>query len=224
MKTVVFDIETVGMEFSQLDQYSREYFLKFSEQEEIENVHDSLSFYPLTAAVVAIGMMDVQTGEGAVYFQDKGRGLGKTQYNSFHLHPCDELMILKNFWKQLRHYDAFVTFNGRMFDCPFIMIRSIVYGLRIERNLLPYRYSNQEHIDLADQLSFYGCLSRKFPLHLWCKTFGIPSPKEDGISGLEVQNLFRQEQYLRIARYCSQDVVATKLLYDRWLESLAQAS
>ncbi len=221
MKTVVFDIETVGCEFSRLDAISQEYLLKFSEPEECEGVHNSLSFYPLTAEVVAIGMMDAQTQEGAVYFQDNGLGLEKIKHGSFYLHPGDERAILANFWKQLRHYDAFVTFNGRMFDGPFLMIRSAVRGLKVERNLVPYRYSAEEHVDLADQLSFYGCLARKFPLHLWCRAFQIPSPKESGVTGLQVADLFRRGEYVKIAQYCSDDVLATKRLYDAWKESFS---
>jgi hypothetical protein len=86
MNTVVFDIETVGMDFSQLDKQSQEYFLKFSDEEDIEKVCDSMSFYPLTAKIVAIAMMDAQTEEGAVYFQDNNSGLEKSRYGQFHLH------------------------------------------------------------------------------------------------------------------------------------------
>lgn len=221
MKTVIFDIETVGCEFSQLDHFTQEYFLKFSEDEEVQKVQDSLSFYSLTAQIVAIAMMDAKTGDGAVYFQDNDMGFKKSRHGDFHLHPCDEKSILSNFWKQLRHYDSFVTFNGRMFDGPFVMIRSVINHLKVERNLVPYRYSATEHIDLADQLSFYGCSSRKFPLHMWCKSFGIESPKESGVTGLDVKGLFHQGHYERIAQYCSDDVVATKKLYDIWCKSFA---
>lgn len=219
MKTVIFDIETVGCDFSQLDDFSREYFLKFSEAEEIEKVQDSLSFYPLTAQVVAIGMVDAETQKGAVYFQDNGRGLGKIKKGEVYFHACDERGILENFWRQIQRYDSFVTFNGRMFDCPFVMIRSAVHRLKIMRNLLPYRYSAVEHVDLADQLSFHGCLARKFPLHAWCRVFGIPSSKANGITGLQVKELFYRECYFDIAQYCLDDVMATRNLYLRWKES-----
>jgi hypothetical protein len=63
----------------------------------------------------------------------------------------------------------------------------------------------------------------QFPLHLWCRTFGIPSPKEEGISGLAVKDLFRRGEYLTIARYCCDDVTATKMLYDRWRECFQAA-
>lgn len=221
MKAVVFDIETVGCDFNRLDCMSQEYFLKFAEQEDIQRVSDSMNFYPLTAQIVAIGMMDGQSREGAVYFQDEGSGIRKYKDGPFCFYAGDERWILENFWRQLRRYDVFVTFNGRMFDCPFVMIRSAVHMLRVERNLVPYRYSADQHVDLADQLSFYGCMSRRFPLHMWCRAFGIPSPKESGVSGLDVKELFLRQRYREIAGYCSHDVVATGQLYDRWKAAFA---
>ena len=68
---IVFDVETVGHDFETLDQFSQDYFLKFAENEEqIEEAKQSLNFFPLTAQIVAIGMLDVETEEGAVYYQN----------------------------------------------------------------------------------------------------------------------------------------------------------
>ena len=67
---------------------------------------------------------------------------------------------------------------------------------------MPNRY-NGVHIDLLDQLTFYGASRRKFSLDMWCKTFGIKSPqKEEGITGYDIKNLFADKRYLDIARYC----------------------
>lgn len=219
MDAVVFDIETVGVEFPELDELSQEYFLRFHDAEEFGCVEDSLSFYPLTAQIVAIAMMDARTEEGAVYFQDASAASSKFTQGKFHFHPLGEQEMLRFFWKKLGCYSSFVTFNGRMFDCPFIMVRSAVHGLRVQRNLVPYRFAANEHIDLADQFSFYGASAKKFPLHMWCRAFGIPSPKESGVTGLDVKDLFRQNECVKIARYCADDVVATKRLYDRWQAS-----
>lgn len=81
---------------------------------------------------------------------------------------------------------------------------------------MPYRYSPMDHVDLLDLLTFYDALRRRFSLHMWCKAFGIPSPKEDGMSGLQVKDNFSKGKYLDIARYCVRDVVATKELYRNW--------
>ena len=71
MPTIIFDIETVGQDFESLDEISKEYFLRFAKtDEEIALAKDSLSFYPLTAQVVTIGMLEAETNTGFVYFQN----------------------------------------------------------------------------------------------------------------------------------------------------------
>ena len=96
------------------------------------------------------------------------------------------------------------------------MIRSAIHQIRASKNLSPYRYAHTTHIDLADQLSFYDALRRKFSLHMWCKAFGIESPKDQGMTGLQVKDYFKEGKYLDIARYCMGDIVATKKLYQYW--------
>ncbi len=55
---------------SSLTRSTQEYLLKWAETEdEVKEVKESLSFYPLTAEVVAIGMLNPDTAKGAVYFQ-----------------------------------------------------------------------------------------------------------------------------------------------------------
>ncbi len=87
-------------------------------------------------------------------------------------------------------------------------------GLKPSRNLLPSRYS-QVHIDLLDQFTFYGA-ARKFSLDFYCKTFGIKSPKSEGITGLDLGELYRAGKYREIAEYCLGDLKATAELYRIW--------
>jgi uncharacterized protein YprB with RNaseH-like and TPR domain len=217
MKKVIFDIETAGVDFESLDKISQEYFLKFADNEaKIKEAKDSLSFYPLTAQIVAIGMLEAETENGAIYFQDPTNKLQKSSKEKIEFLPLSEKEILENFWKKIKTYDQFITFNGRSFDCPFILIRSAINKIRPTRNLLPYRYDAKIHIDLMDQLMFYGASQKRFSLHMWCKAFGIKSSKESGVSGYEVKDLFKNGRVLEIAQYCLADLIATKELYSYW--------
>ena len=94
--------------------------------------------------------------------------------------------ILEKFWNTVKSYREIITFNGRGFDCPFILIRSAVHKIKPTKDLMPNRY-NGTHIDLLDQLTFYGASRRRFSLDMWCKTFGIKSPKEEGITGYDIK-------------------------------------
>jgi 3'-5' exonuclease len=216
MSRIIFDIETVGKDFESFDKATQEYLLKWTETEEdIKGVKESLSFYPLTGEIITIGMLNPDSMKGAVYFQAPDAALPPFEENGISYTPCTEKEILAHFWDVIRSYDQFITFNGRGFDCPFIMVRSAVHRLRPTRDLMPNRYSGP-HLDLFDQLTFYGATRRRFSLDMWCKTFGIKSPKSEGITGYDVKDLFASGRYSDIAKYCFGDIVATKELLACW--------
>jgi uncharacterized protein YprB with RNaseH-like and TPR domain len=216
MSRVVFDIETTGRDFDSLDSCVQDYLLRWAESEEDrKEVRESLSFYPLTGEIITIGMLNPDTGRGVVYFQNNDDPLLPFEEEGLRYETCTEREIIQKFWETIRTYDRFVTFNGRGFDCPFIMIRSAVHGLKPTRDLMPNRYGDL-HTDLFDQLSFFGASRRKFSLDMWCRTFGIKSPKEAGITGYEVKDLFRAGKHIDIARYCAGDLRATAELLSVW--------
>ena len=161
-------------------------------------------------------MLDAEKDAGCVYFADPSKKLKPSQKDNIEFIPLDEQGILKEFWAKMRDCNQIITFNGRGFDCPFILIRSAINKIRSIKNIMPYRYDYKFHLDLFDQLSFYGSVRRKFSLHMWCKAFGIKSPKEEGMTGLEVKERFKQGKYLEIAQYCTGDLFATRQLYDYW--------
>jgi DNA polymerase elongation subunit (family B) len=221
MNRIIFDIETVGVDFDSLDPSTQEYLLKWAEtEEEEERVRESLSFYPLTGEIVAIGMLNPDSNKGSVYFQTSGDMLLPFEEDGIRYECGTEAEMLQKFWNAIKTCNQFITFNGRSFDCPFIMIRSAVNRIKPSRDLMPNRY-NSAHIDLLDQLTFYGASKRRFSLDMWCKTFNIKSPKsanESGevITGYEVKDLFKSGRYVDIARYCAGDLRATKELFLIW--------
>ena len=216
MSRIIFDIETVGKDFESLDVPVGEYMLRWAEsEEEKKEVKESLSFYPLTGEIISIGMLNPDTGRGAVFFRTEGNPLLPFEEEGIKYETGTEKEIIVKFWDTIRNYDQFITFNGRCFDCPFIMVRSAVHKEKPSRDLMPNRYCDT-HIDLFDQLTFYGASRRKFSLDIWCRTFGIKSPKEDGITGYQVTELFRSGRHADIARYCAGDLRATKELLSVW--------
>jgi predicted PolB exonuclease-like 3'-5' exonuclease len=136
-----------------------------------------------------------------------------------------EKEMLEQFWQGAQNYTEFVTFNGREFDIPFLMIRSAINKVRPTKNLLSNRYLSSQHydakhVDLCDQLSFYGSVRKKCSLHVSCRAFGIESPKAQGVSGDDVASLFKEKKYFEIAKYNVGDLVATQKLYEYWKEFL----
>jgi DNA polymerase elongation subunit (family B) len=217
-KKIVVDIETIGKDFDSFDDMSKEYLLKYAEtEEEIAEAKEALAFSPLTGEIVAIGMLNPDTSKGAVFFRAGDNPPEEFEEHDIKFVPDTEEGTLKRFWEAVKHYDQIITFNGRGFDAPFIMTRSAIHRIKQTKDLMPNRYSTTtSHVDLLDQLTFYGSVRRKFSLHMWCKAFGIKSPKEEGVTGHEVKNLFEEGKYIEIAKYCVGDLHATKELFTYW--------
>lgn len=228
---LVLDIETIGEEFDSLDKATQEnltrWIKKDSDNEEeyklaLQDLKNGLGFSPLTGEIVAIGLLDYYKNEGAVYYQAPGQKNEEIKEDGISLKQMTEAEMLRKFWELAERYDTFITFNGRSFDVPFMMIRSAIHGIRPTKDLMQGRYAWQQrnntavHIDLFDMLTFYGAVRKKGGLHLWSRAFGIESPKSGGVSGDDVGPLFKKKKFLDIARYNIGDIRATRELYSKW--------
>jgi DNA polymerase elongation subunit (family B) len=221
MNRVVFDIETLAYSLESFDKQRQEYLLKFAKtDEERTEAIQKLSLTPFTAHVLAIGMVNPDSNQGKVYYEAPKQEHTFSEDGSIEFVPCSETEMLEGFWGTIAHYSQFITFNGRAFDCPFLMLRSALLGIRPAKNLLPYRYGASEHCDLMDQLTFYGAF-RKFNLDFYTKSFGIKSPKSNGITGLDLGLLYQAGKFREIAEYCLGDVRATAELFQRWKNLLS---
>ena len=216
MSRIIFDIETVGRDLESFDMPVQEYLMKWAgTDEEKKEVVESLSFYPLTGEIITIGMLNPDSGKGAVFFRNNSEPILPFEEEGVRYETGTEEDIIRKFWDTIRNYSQFVTFNGRTFDCPFIMVRSAVHKIKPARDLMPNRYGDT-HVDLFDQLSFFGAARRRFSLDMWCRTFDIISPKDSGITGYDVKDLYKAGKHLDIARYCAGDLRATAQLLSVW--------
>lgn len=227
---LIIDIETVGEDFNSLDKATREvltyWIKKESDGEEeykiaLEEVKNRLGFSPLTAEIVALGVLDYHKDEGVVYFQAPGEKIKESSSDGITFKQETEEGMLRKFWDGAQKYQYFITFNGRGFDMPFLNVRSAIRGIRPTKDLMRGRYLYQQnagaiHIDLFDQLTYYGALRRKGGLHLWSRAFGIRSPKADGVTGDDVGKLYAEKKFLEIAKYNVGDLRATRELYEKW--------
>ena len=221
MSKVVIDIETLGASIDSFDSKQQEYLLKFAETEtEREDAIQKLSLYPTTAQIITIGMLNPETGHGKILFQADSVMDYYSEDDAVHFITGTEKELLEQFWTDITHYDQFITFNGRGFDCPFLMLRSALLQVQPTRNLMPYRYDASIHCDLLEQLTFYSAL-RKFNLDFYCKSFGIESPKARGITGLDLKQLYVEKRFKEIADYNLGDLRATAELFQRWEKFLS---
>jgi 3'-5' exonuclease len=227
---LVLDIETIGEDFDSLDHATQENLTRWikrdSDNEDeyklaLQDLKNGLGFSPLTGEIAAIGVLDYHKNEGAVYYQAPEQKNEELKEDGITFKQMTEVDMLRKFWELATRYQVFITFNGRAFDMPFLMVRSAIRGVRPTKDLMRGRYLYQNnpdalHIDLAEQLSFYGATRRKGSLHLWSRAFGIPSPKSGGVTGDDVGPLFKEKKFLDIARYNVGDIRATRDLYEKW--------
>lgn len=236
MATLIFDIETVGESWESLDAETQTILTRWikrtirNEDERIAaltDLQEGLGFSPLTGMIVAIGLYDVERRQGVVYYQGDTNA-SDDETGEFLLKSRSEKEMLEDFWDGARAYDTFVTFNGRGFDVPFLNLRSAIQGIHPSQNLMEGRYLYQQktvrHVDLRDQMTFYGAMQKRPSLHLFCRAFGIESPKVNGVGGDDVTKLFSEKKFRDIAEYNVRDVVATAKLYQKWLDYLSPQS
>jgi DNA polymerase elongation subunit (family B) len=228
MRKIVFDIETSAYPFESLSDSQQEYLLRYAEKEtdpdkkekQIDEAIRYTALYPLTAKCIAIGILDVEKEKSFVYYESEEKEEWLSEDNQVHYKGLPEKEMLESFWRIIEVTDRVITFNGRNFDIPFLMIRSAMLKIKSYKNLIGRRYDTSSHVDLLEQFTFYG-LTRKFNLDFYCQAFGIESPKTKEISGMEVKNLYEAGRLKDIAIYCSRDIYATYQLYKIWDEYLA---
>ena len=148
--------------------------------EERQKLPENLSLWPFTGRVVVLSMLNPKSGRGRVWYEkNDGRHEEKSSDGLFTFVGDTEPAFLAEFWTAITRFHRFVTFNGRGFDGPFLMLRSAALGIPVKKNLLGRRYALKPHTDLLEVLSFFGA-SRKWNLDFACKAFGDREPEGAG--------------------------------------------
>ncbi len=224
---LVIDIETSAYPFDSLSESQQEYLLRYAEKETDKKLKEEkeleairyMNLYPFTAKVIVIGLMNIKTGNRYVMFESDEPKEWRVEEKQISYHGMSEAKMLNDFWDFANKATKIITFNGRQFDIPFLMIRSAMLKIKPSRNFLKSRYDSTLHTDLLEQFTFHG-LTRKFNLDFYSRAFGVESPKSKGISGMDVNELYRAGKIDEIAIYCGDDILATSELYKIWDEYL----
>lgn len=164
------------------------------------------ALWPVTARLACIGILNPASDQGTCFYDN------------------NETTVLREFWKIAPKYQRIVTFNGRAFDIPFIIARSAMLGvIPSRRDLVGNRFSAFPHCDLLDQFTFYGA-TRKFPMHVYCRAFGIDSPKKDGMDGSKIGELYAAGEMGKIVAYNTDDLKGTAALFKVWQKFYEQGN
>src|ERR1700682_3569978 len=219
MKKHVIDIETVGIPWEELDPYVREYLIKGLNDGDAEETRRGGGHSPFRGRDASVGVINIEDGRSCAMYEVPGQKeliiekAGARTYMS-----GTEKQILEKFWTFFDSDARFISFNGRQFDGPFLLIRSAVNGVVPKRDLVGYRYGFHPNCDLREALNFFGTTSArqfKFNLDLACKVFGVATSKSEGVDGRSVETWYRAGRHREIADYCLEDVRATAELYEK---------
>lgn len=236
---LAFDIETSAEEFENFSPSQQEFLLRRAETpEEQEQKKAEMALSPLTSRCVCIGMKMIEAEgdeftlkDSVAYSLDMSLADGETKEidladgNKCYL--SNERTLLENFWKIFRKYPDIhlISFNGRGFDAPFLMLRSAKLQVRPARNLMAgTKFNYPLHTDLIDELCFYMPTSygatRRYNFDFFTQAFGLVSPKAAGVNGSMVTEYFKEGKIAEISEYCLRDVKATWELFDYWQKYL----
>jgi DNA polymerase III epsilon subunit-like protein len=224
MKKLVIDIETVGLPWEDHDPYVREYLIKGLSEGDAEEAKRAGGLSPFRGKIVAIGVINIQDGRSCALYEMPGQTEMRTEKSGLRTWISGtEKQILEKFWGFFESDSRFISFNGRQFDGPFLMVRSAVNGIVPKRDLVGYRYGFHPNCDLREALNFFGTVNArqfKFNLDLACKAFGVETSKGEGMDGKSVESWYRAGRHREIADYCLEDVRATAELYDKLAATL----
>lgn len=173
---------------------------------------------PLWHRVVAISVVEAQI----VADRDGGERYAVTGCRSGGATDWDEARLLRAFWGYFaREPSRVVTWNGRAFDMPVLLQRTMVHGLTARgwhgsggrREGYTNRFSDGWHCDLMDALSTYGACAR---LSLDEAARALDLPGKIGGHGGDVEAMTLAGEVERVRAYCEGDVLNLFGLYCRY--------
>ena len=130
--------------------------------------------------------------------------------------PGDERSALEHFARLLTRGTQLVTWNGGQFDLPVIVARCLKHRIALPEYFqgrgYRYRFSEEGHLDLSDQLADYGRAHAK--LDTFARLVGLPG--KGAVDGSQVAELWAAGQHELVRRYCLDDVAQTARLWLEW--------
>lgn len=116
-----------------------------------------------------------------------------------------------------KNFDSvFVTWGGRFFDFPVLLWRAMYYGITAPRlhSAIGKRFDSHIHVDLADQMAYYGSTIKYKMLHA-AQALGMPGKTD--LDGAGVEAAFDEGRILDIRKHCCMDVLQEGIIFLRWL-------
>ena len=239
---LVFDIETIA----DLTAENRDAIAALAEKREM-TAEAFGGLCPPLARVVCIAWLDVAAQQLGACFDrtllagdvpeslQVDAGAAAPELRRCALDACaGEAQLLRRFGGMVeQHFQRpnpqLVTYNGRGFDLPVLMHRSIKHRVSessalLSRAITENRFRPLLHLDLMEVVTFSGA-SARWPMAAYVIGYGFRSPKAE-MDGAQVWTAVQGGRMLDVVRYCAGDVIATanllQCLHERFLPLTAR--
>ncbi|TDJ80268.1 3'-5' exonuclease [Campylobacter volucris] len=130
----------------------------------------------------------------------------------------NEKQMLEDFFNFItKHKPRLISFNGKNYDMPLLVIRALKYNINASAYLdvsnkwdnYKSKYAENKHCDLLESLGSFG--QKGLKLDTLCTMAGLPGKYD--VSGDQVLELFYDGKIEKIHEYCESDVLNTYMLF-----------
>lgn len=227
---LAFDIETYGA-WSDLSPRLQDYLrtrdgYRGLDPQDSRAAPQTVGLLPGLAQVIAVGLWS--PSDRRVLALDPTRDAPHTQRLesgvevTFH---AEEAELLRAFWEAAsaarQRGSRLVSFRGRGFDVPMLVLRSTVLGVAPSVDL-GRPGSLAPHCDLHEVFGFDQARRPGFSLDYWCEVYSVSSPK-GGLTGDQVASAYEAQRFVEIASYALADARATGEVFEHlepWVRQL----
>jgi len=208
--TLVFDIETVpAVDLRRAPPTVAQAVTKYADRQEWDQ-SKVMSLSPWFGKVVSLAVGDGESDDPNVtvlVVPPEGQVMPNMPD---WIRPMSEADLLRAFWALAGEASCVVSYNGRGFDIPFMIGRSLIHNVPARVDLMSSRFSLRPHLDLFDILGGRG--RGPSSLDVICWALGLTSPKEE-MDGSMVAVEYEKGELAKIAEYNAGDVRATARVY-----------
>ncbi len=214
--TLVFDIETVpAVELRKVPSTIAQAVTKYADRQDWDE-GKVMSLSPYFGRVVSLAIGDgevaVEEQQQTVFVVPPDDVAVRGELPEW-VRPVSEQELLQAFWALAGHASVVVTYNGRGFDVPFLIGRSLIHDIPVRVDLQSNPFALRPHLDLY--LAMGGRHGRgPMSLDVVCWALGMQSPKEV-MDGSMVATSYAKGDVGKIAEYNAGDVKATTAVYQR---------
>jgi predicted PolB exonuclease-like 3'-5' exonuclease len=180
------------------------------QESKAEEAYRKLALDPMSGQVIIISVA-LGDAKPSTFFSTKEKDVFEAletylQTLQFNINETKDLM------KKAPDVWTLVGFNIASYDIPFLFLRAKKYKCKTIQLLLSDLHAYSHRIADVMRMAFPTERNKYVSMDNLCKFFGLEGKGD--IDGSMVYDYFLQEKYEELIRYCEDDVIKTRQLYE----------